>query len=193
MKLKSDGNKNRSTINKSALINIGIPREYAGKTYKDYIFKEVSLKTFVKEYLEKAGNVLMYGSNGTGKTLLACLLLQTFYVKRFSCKRINLSSYIELVTSSWDDKEKVAEKEEFKKYDFLVIDEIGKEIKTSLVNPLIEELLRHRIEKDKNTILITNLPLETLFEEFGASIESILKGNFTPIKMVGKDKRKEKK
>ena len=76
---------------------------------------------------------------------------------------------------------------------FLVIDEVGKETftKTGSNINLLEETLRNAI-KGQVIILCTNLPLEGeggLYEQYGASIQSLIDGSFVKVEFNNADYR----
>jgi hypothetical protein len=51
--------------------------------------------------------------------------------------------------------------------------------------------LRYREDKGYVTIICTNLKPSVIEDKYGASVSSIIKGNMTPIKLEGQDKREE--
>ena len=70
-----------------------------------------------------------------------------------------------------------------------MLEEVGKEIDSKITKPILEDLLRYREEKGLVTIICTNLTIKDLEDLYGASIMSLIKGNMTPIKITGKDRR----
>ena len=199
----------RSTVNKNSLIMMGVPRRFCDKTIKDYnTYGKKSLKnikSFVNDYIENINDniednkgICFIGSNGVGKSYLSCLILKEAYRHRYSCRRVTFSSYITAYTESWNTKNKgekdVLESELFEKYkgvEFLVLEEIGKEIDSKISRPILEDLLRYREEQGLVTIICTNLAPTTLKEVYGASICSLINGNMTVIVIDSEDKRME--
>ena len=139
----------------------------------------------------------MYGSNGTGKTSIASIIIKEAYKHRYTAKRMTWVDYMTLYTRAWgcNNFELKMHTEDvikdIKDREFLVLEEIGKEQDNKLAMTLLEDLLRHREDKGFPTIICTNLAPKSVVERYGASIESLIKGNMTPIKLVGKDNRKE--
>lgn len=198
----------RSEVNKESLVMMGVPRRFCDKTIEDFnIYGKKSLnsiKEFVVDYIndldtnvEENRGICFIGSNGVGKSLLSCIILKEMYKHRYSCRRVTFSSYISAYTESWGankSEKDVIESELYEKYkgvEFLVLEEIGKEIDSKIAKPILEDLLRYREEHGLVTIICTNLTPVTLKELYGASVCSLINGNMTVIVIDSEDKRQE--
>lgn len=198
----------RTEVSSKSLIMMGVPRRFCDKTIKDYntYSKQslASIKRFVKDYIINLENnikecrgICFIGSNGVGKSFLSCIILKEVYKHRYSCRRVTFSSYITAYTESWGaskSEKDVIESELFEKYkgvEFLVLEEIGKEIDSKIAKPILEDLLRYREENGLVTIICTNLTPSSLKEIYGASICSLINGNMTVIVIDSEDKRQE--
>lgn len=196
----------RKTLNSKSLSLIGIPKKFHNITIEDFeAFDEelLDVKTYVEEYISdiparfnQNSGLLFFGSNGVGKTMLASIIAKECYRNRYSVRRVTFMEYISQYTRAWGAKtpeEKETQEslfyDNFKGVEFLVLEEVGKEIENSINVSILEDCLRYREDKGLVTIICTNLSGKNLFERYGASIESLIKGNFTPIKVVGKDRR----
>ena len=199
----------RSTINDSSLIMMGVPKRFCRKSLKDYdTFGKKSLKDvkdFVSDYLdnlleniEDNRGICFIGSNGVGKSFLSCIILKEAYRHRYSCRRVTFSSYINAYTESWNtrnkDEKDVLESELYEKYkavEFLVLEEIGKEIDSKIAKPILEDLLRYREEHGLVTLICTNMTPRDIKDSYGASICSLINGNMTVIVIDSEDMRQE--
>ena len=198
----------RSEISNESLVMMGVPRRFCNKTIEDfntYGKKSLSsIKEFVEDYIndldtnvEENRGICFIGSNGVGKSLLSCIILKEMYKHRYSCRRVTFSSYISAYTESWGankSEKDVIESELYEKYkgvEFLVLEEIGKEIDSKIAKPILEDLLRYREEHGLVTIICTNLTPQTLKELYGASVCSLINGNMTVIVIDSEDKRQE--
>lgn len=191
----------RSHLDYQSLRLIGIPDKFCDKTLDDFkTYDELDLeivKDFVETYIDNieqriAENkgICFMGSNGVGKTFLSCLILKEAYRHRYNCRRITFSSYVSLCTNNW----KNSDDDTFEKYkgaEFLVLEEIGKEIDSKIAKPILEDLLRTREERDLVTIICTNLTPKKLKDVYGASVCSLINGNTTVISVDSKDRRGE--
>lgn len=198
----------REKVNNKSLIMMGVPKQFCDKTLKD--FKTYSdnglkkVKRFVSEYidniddnLESGHGIYFCGSNGVGKSFLSCIILKEAYRHRYSCRRVTFSAYISAYTESWgankNDRE-VSEQDLLDKYkgvEFLVLEEIGKEIDSKIAKPILEDLLRYREEHGLVTIICTNLSPTALKDTYGASVCSLINGNMTVIVINSEDRRGE--
>lgn len=198
----------RSSVNKDSLIMMGVPKKFCNKTIADFdTFGKKSLKSvkdFVSDYLdnlldnvEENNGICFIGSNGVGKSFLSCIILKEMYRHRYSCRRVTFSSYISAYTESWGanktDRDVIEQDllDKYKGVEFLVLEEIGKEIDSKIAKPILEDLLRYREEQGLVTIICTNLTPKTLKDVYGASVCSLINGNMTVIIIDSEDKRQE--
>lgn len=193
----------RTTLSNKNLINMGVPKALLDLSLEDLDLSEKILD-YVQGYMDNIDNsfkynkgLYLYGSNGTGKTSIASIIIKEAYRHRYTAKRMTWVDYMTLYTRAWgcNNFELKMHTEDvikdIKDREFLVLEEIGKEQDNKLAMTLLEDLLRHREDKGFPTIICTNLAPKSVVERYGASIESLIKGNMTPIKLVGKDNRKE--
>ena len=196
----------RKTMSKTSLSLIGIPKSFIDTTIEDFIAKSDELKevkSLVQQYIKDIDfnfdnnkGLFLCGSNGVGKTMLSCIILKEAYKHRYTSRRTTFVEYIDKYTRVWSSKNS-EEKETFedelytyyKSVEFLVLEELGKEIDSKVAAPILEDLLRYREDKGLVTILCTNLNTETLSERYGESCMSLLKGNTIPVTIQSKDVR----
>lgn len=190
----------RTTLSAKNLMYRGVPREYIHADLDEYPIEENIRELFARymDYLDEMFddkiNLILYGSNGSGKTYLSSLIVKEAYRRRYTSFRVTLKSFIDMHFKR-DKDELIAEKlDEIIDAEFLVIDEVGKETfdKSQFNITVLEELLRERDTQGKPTIICTNLPLEErggLYEQYGKSIQSLIDGNFLKVKFEGEDNR----
>lgn len=204
------GNANRpmrKSLAPKNLISRGIPKhliEVSVNDLDDFGSEERrKFVDFMKKYLMNINDVyhnnqglFLFGSNGVGKSFCSCLIVKMAYAYRYTSRRCTFMEYITEYTRLWNirntDEKEQAEGMFYHKYkavEFLVLEEIGKELDTKLSPTVLEDLLRYREERGLVTIICTNLEPKDVVERYGNSVGSLIKGNFTPIRIVGSDKR----
>jgi DNA replication protein DnaC len=128
---------------------------------------------FTKDFHPTSGtNLLMIGSPGTGKNMLAAIICQALIKQQYSCLHTTAMRCVRRVKDSWRDK---GEKEQeiinsFIGPDLLVIDEVGVQFESPTELLYLTEIINDRYEKKRPTILISNLTLKQLEEIMGARI-----------------------
>ena len=196
----------RDKVSSKSLSIIGIPRKFHNTTLEDFNTYDTKglkqLKNFVEKYLTTISNrdrqsyqdgILFYGSNGVGKTMLSCIILRQAYKYRWTSYRTTFLKYVDSYTSSWDKDNEVSTLwKTCREAQYLVLEEVGKEIDSKITKPILEDLLRYREENNLVTIICTNISPNDLEELYGASIMSLIKGSMTPVKITGKDRRYDK-
>ena len=198
----------RNHISENSLVMMGVPKKFCNKTLKDFnTYNDKGLKnvkSFVKSYIdnleeniENSRGIFFYGANGVGKSLLSCIIMKEVYKHRYSCRRVTFSQYISAYTESWGAKKSerdVIEQDILDKYkgvEFLVLEEIGKEIDSKIAKPILEDLLRYREEHGLTTVICCNMHLEDFRKYYESSICSIINGTQTVVNIVGEDRRRD--
>lgn len=197
----------RTVVSEDSLKLIGIPKSFRSNTLKDFDVKGKSelkkVKGLVQAYIEDLDSnfennkgLFFYGSNGVGKTMLSSIILKEAYRHRYTSKRSTFVEYVDKYTKVWNAKsadEKATLEDElytyYKAVEFLVLEEVGKEIDSKVSAPILEDLLRYREDNGLVTIVCTNLNISLMTERYGESCISLLKGNTTPVMIECEDKR----
>lgn len=195
----------RTYLNPKSLSYIGIPKHMQNVSISDLDIPSEKYKKvidFVKAYLfdipivslSDMKGICFMGSNGTGKTLLSSLILKEAYACRYSCRRITFTQYVSIYTENWGNNEhsplNPLTVDDVRNIEFLVLEEIGKEIDSKVTAPILEDLLRYREDNGLVTIICTNSDVKSLTARYGESIMSLIAGATTRITLTGTDFRK---
>jgi len=180
------------------IIAAGIPIKYRKFTFKKISSPtlekvKMQLKNYLKDIesnFEEGLGLYLYGSTGTAKTALASVVLIEAIKKGYRGKFTTLEECTpQFVREELDDILTVP---------FLVIDDVGKEMKTQASRKLLGMVLDTLIRKRSNNLLPTiatsnlNYPdIDIAFGDFGAGVVSLLHEHMTKILCRGVDYRKE--
>jgi DNA replication protein DnaC len=151
-------------------IERGVPERYLDFNLSNYptdTEKQHQLILNLSSYDFKS-NVVMLGTPGTGKTRLACSLIDKALQENISCFYVK---YYRLIKIAIEDKALFKRITESK---FLVIDEFGISDTDNKIQ-LLFELFDQRYDSMKATMLISNLKGDQLKEKLGDALYSRIK------------------
>lgn len=184
-------------------LNSGIGLTYQLLGWSD--FKgDASAIARVTEYMEDISNkvesgvgLLFYGTQyGTGKTMLAYLVLKELILKGYRCYATTYNDMLASMKAGWrDDRYAKWYKNKIDSAQVLVLDDVGKELMQSggfnndFSRQTLDGLLRTRVQQGRPTIITTNMDLNGLTVSYGASMVSLLTECMDPIHVRGVDYR----
>jgi DNA replication protein DnaC len=126
------------------------------------------------------GALILSGTTGTGKTLLACDLAQSLIKNAVrSIRYITANGMISEVQASYSSETKSKEGEilRFVQYDVLILDEIDAKPDREDSNLILTEVVNRRYNEQKPVIAISNQPLADLAKFVGDRVHSRLHEN----------------
>lgn len=151
-------------------------------THKPTSFNEDFMYPFLNNKLFMINNScssLFTGNNETGKTYGALYMLADFIKNGFSGHYIRFKNYLNLLNSSYSDKEDKTVLRQIREVKFLIVDELGKEHgKHEYATCELEELIKTRQDNLSCTLLITNLDYKDFVDTYGNHVRSAFNKNF---------------
>jgi DNA replication protein DnaC len=146
----------------------GIGMAYQRYSWNDVVGVSPTVIDSIQVYLENmsdfvdqgVGYILWSPRTGTGKTLLASLILKEALAQGYSGYFTSFSEMLDLYTAGWSDGEtRRWFSHRIQNVDFLVVDEIGKENgnRQNVVDELLDRVIRSRVANNRPIVIPTNL------------------------------------
>jgi DNA replication protein DnaC len=168
-----------------------IPKRFADKSLADFVATSKEQKKahavasrFVDHFddvRQRGTSVILCGTYGTGKTLLACAMAQAVIVRygRSAAYTTALNA-VRRIKDTWRQVDHVVETEKqaiaaFVKPDLLVLDEVGVQFGSEAEKLLLFDILNGRYEDVKPTIVISNLDVNGMAGYLGDRVMDRLK------------------
>ncbi len=166
------------------------------KHWKNYI-RPYSKK--LKLMKNKGIGFFLIGNNGTGKTTSMIYILTKAMKKKYDVQYILLRDLINIfrrlaINKNNEESVKLSELlDEYKRVDFLAIDEVEKINVTDFAKNEFDSFLRFRISKRLPMLMSTNIGEEDLLDCYGPSIIDLIHGNMKILNYKGESHRLKRK
>jgi DNA replication protein DnaC len=179
-------------------LNAGIGVTYQRLDFSDYGGDQEILNALAKymdnyeRYASQGIGLLLTGPFGTGKTMIANLVLKEFVKKGYRCFATTFAQTVDMLTASWKSQEdRRYFQRRFVDSEILLLDDVGRELraKSNLMESTFDTILRQRVQEGRPTFITTNMSPEELGEGYGAAILSLLKEKSISCEINGEDFR----
>ena len=168
-----------------------IPLRYRNYTFEDYQCESVKDKQIV-EHMKSGQSAILYGANGTGKTMLAfCAIRHQWEMGKYA-QYILAADFFDLIRNSFNGGDPLKVLKDFTAFDYLVVDEIDKKHGTQTEYVYLYRLINERYNEMKATVLISNSSRKDLENVVGISAFSRVAGDGKIIEFDGEDYRKRR-
>ena len=152
---------------------------------------------FAAEFGKRPANLLLDGAPGLGKTFLSACIARVVSEDGFSVvydTAVHVFARCEAAKFRSDEEpDAVADVHRFESCDLLILDDLGTEMATGVVQSALYQLINGRLLAGKSTIVSTNLTPAQIESRYGAAIWSRLQGEYTVLAFAGEDIRKLKR
>ena len=148
-------------------------------------------REYARLFSHGAGNLLLTGGTGLGKTHLALSIASAVSAQGYSvCYETAMSLFTKLERAKFTPSEDAcAQAAQFESCDLLIIDDLGTEMPGQFVTAALYGLLNQRLMRSKPMIITTNLNVEETGSRYSPQIASRLYGEFTRLTFLGSDIR----
>lgn len=165
---------------------------------QDRLRKAVAIsRSFVEDFSDGAGNLMFFGTVGTGKSFLSgCIANELLQQGRSVLYFSAVSLFDTLARYSFDAKDKESLYnfcKDLYNNDLVIVDDLGTEVLSSFVSSQLFSLLNERALRGKSTIISTNLNLSELRDRYSDRVFSRISEGFTICKLTGPDVRMRQK
>lgn len=177
----------------------GIGVTYQRLDWDDYDGPTKTLDSVTKfldrreQFLKRGMGMYFSGSYGTGKTMLANLVLKELVKDGLTCWATTFSQTVEMFTAGWGDKaEQAYFQQKFIGSQVLLLDDVGKEMtgtRLKLAETTFDAILRQRVQAGRATIITTNLTPVDLESSYGAAALSLVREKSLELVFDGTDYR----
>lgn len=168
----------RRALEKLRLVNASMPEMYLASDIRDWFSEDKRIKRVwlgVKNYLEtleaqidRGRNLVFVGNPGTGKTMLACIVLRHLLLKLGGTGKYVTQSRLTSRIKLTMDRDRATESEDqvfndLSMVDLLVLDEVGRGSTSDWEKSILFRLIDERYQRrTKPIILISNLDAKAL-------------------------------
>lgn len=148
-------------------------------------------REYARLFAHGAGNLVLFGSTGLGKTHLALAIGSAVGAQGFSvCYETAIGLFDKLQKARFTPNEDtLSQAERLEKCDLLIIDDLGTEMPGQFVTAALYGLLNQRLLSGKPMIITTNLTVEETSSRYSPQIASRLYGEFKRLTFLGTDIR----
>lgn len=154
-------------------------------------------QTFVRQFKEVGGNLLFTGSTGVGKTFLTNCIARELIDQYLSVISLSAHDLMEVFSKhqfSYDTEEEIEDAYRYiLECDMLIIDDLGTEMNNTFVSSQLFYCINERINRQKGTIISTNLSMDMLRDAYSDRVTSRLMSHYMTIPLYGGDIRMKKK
>ena len=151
-------------------------------------------KKFTISFADAYRNMLFYGSVGSGKSFMSNCIAKELIDKGIPVIYISAIRLFDILSAHKFGTRNIDTREYEALFDYplLIIDDLGTEVESSVVNSELFNVLNERDLRSRSTIISTNLPLAKLKDLYTERLGSRILGNYEIYRFSGDDIRLKK-
>ena len=154
-------------------------------------------KEFASGFPQNGKNILFTGSTGVGKTFLTNCIAKELIDRYVSVIYLSSHDLFEIFSRYKFSREAEEDVEETYRHilecEMLIIDDLGTEVNNTFVSSQLFYCINERINREKGTIISTNLSMDMLRDTYSDRVTSRIMSQYTTIPLYGGDIRMKKR
>lgn len=172
--------------------------EHLAMTQAEYMRMVVqSCREFAESFPERGRNLLFTGSTGVGKTFLTNCIAKALIDRYISVIYLTSQDLFEFLSRYKFSRASPEDMEETCRHilecEMLIIDDLGTEVNNTFVSSQLFYCVNERINRQKGTIISTNLSMGMLRDTYSDRVTSRIMSHYATIPLYGEDIRMKKK
>lgn len=139
-------------------------------------------------------NLFLTGAPGLGKTFLSASIARVVSEKGYSVvydSAVNVFARFEAQKFARDPRAE-RDVERYLSCDLMILDDLGSEMASPLVQSSLYYLINSRILSNQHTVISSNLSLDDIAHRYSPQVYSRLAGEYHKLRFVGEDIRRQK-
>ena len=166
---------------------------YKGNDLENITYVYNELRNFAEGFSSKTTDSwLLVGDTGLGKTHISTAIAKKVIERGFDVTYETMQSMMDDFTESHFRGGSAESVNKYYDADLLIIDDLGSELTNQFTVSVMYNLINQRANKNKPTVISTNLTQKELRERYADRITSRLFGMYKPLVFSGTDIRRQK-
>lgn len=154
-------------------------------------------RDFAEHFPAQGRNILFTGSTGVGKTFLTNCIAKVLIDRYISVIYLSSHDLFEIFSRYRFNRESEEDAQEAYRHilecDMLIIDDLGTEVNNTFVSSQLFYCINERINREKGTIISTNLSMDMLRDTYSDRVTSRIMSQYMTIPLYGGDIRMKKR
>ena len=150
-------------------------------------------KGYAKDFTLNSGSLFLYGKTGLGKTFLCNSIARMVLDRGFTVIYISAGRLFKTLQDEQfnrnEDEEATQFYDDVLTADLLIIDDLGTEFSTTLVNAQFFNIINERMTNRRPTVVSTNLAPDRIKEQYSDRVLSRMTDGFEFLTLTGEDIR----
>ncbi|MBR6789496.1 MAG: ATP-binding protein [Oscillospiraceae bacterium] len=172
------------------------PAENSGRSVREWMGRVAAYcRTYAERFTPQSGSLLLFGGTGLGKTHLSLAIAAEVIRGGHSVVYGSAQDFLRKVEKEHFHPEKNGTDtlEGLLDCDLLILDDLGAEFSTQFTRTTVNSIISSRLNREKATIISTNLTRAEMEEMYGTRVVSRIYSQYGTLKFLGSDIRQMKR